>query len=201
MFPHWHKICSISWTSQPKIQLHDIIRPECALAAFSMKCCSARVMLRLSMCWQVKPVHPLCGTIKPGAIFPEMGRRQSLRSWLRTSSTRSSLMPKSSSCSEIQLRGTIEKSIRTCVCIDTDVIFLWRNCLVWIAMKRFSCNPSLLQNVFRLKLELRLNIQWNICSQFQLASTSVSLLFPDFILTTCTSRWPTSQRRTSIRRS
>lgn len=175
MFPHKHRICSISRTFQPKIQLHDIIRPECTLlAAFSMKCCSPRVMLRLSMCWQVKPVHPLCGTTKPGAIFLETGRRQSPRSWLRTSSTQSSLMPKSSSCSEIQLRGTVEKSARRCVCIDTDVIFLRRNNLVWIAMKRFSCNSSLLQNVFRLKSELRLYIQRNICSQFQLAYTSVS---------------------------
>ena len=127
-----------------------------------------RVMLRLSMSWQVKPVHPLCGTTKPGAIFTQTGRRRSLRSWPRTSSTRSSPLPKSSSCFEIQLRGTVERNVG----------FPAEH----ICFKRL------------------LFVQQNVLSQFQLADNGF-FLSPDFTLTICTLRSPTSQLRTSIRRS
>lgn len=64
-----------------------------------------KAILRLSMPSQVKPVHRLCGTTRPGATSTK--RSPSPPSWPRTSSTQSSPAPKSSSCLEIQWRGTV----------------------------------------------------------------------------------------------
>lgn len=93
--------CCSQLTSERKIFFTALLNRNFLYAIVYPKDCTTvlnqlllpRMILRLSLSCQVKPVHPLCGTTKPGAIFMQT-RRQSPPSWPRTLSMQSNPMPK-----------------------------------------------------------------------------------------------------------
>lgn len=84
-------------------------------------------MLNLSVLLQEKPVPPPCGTTRPGVIYTELRRRESLPFSPKTSSTPSSQTLGLSSCSEIQWRGGVRYWHRLLAIVAvhlSDVLFV-----------------------------------------------------------------------------